>query len=264
MTTTIFLRDDDAGALTPELIQFAAVFEQAGLPVSYQIIPDKLTDECADWIKLKRAAAPALYEFGQHGMTHHTMVGGVLRNHEFGPERDYDEQRALIEQGRAILDAKVGDAWNRGLFTPPQHKFTRDTLRALSSAGYKVISGASYTDPIRRIAYVIGRLLGRTTIKGGGVSWHGRSRPEAPLLELSIGVAVDEGSAIDRDLDAVMADVARARKQTPWVGLMFHHQAWPGDAKRAWLEALASRLKALDGVRFATLGEIATGLTLAR
>jgi hypothetical protein len=257
MTTTIFLRDDDAGGLTPELTQFAAVFEAASLPVSYQIIPDKLTDECAAWIKARKAAAPALYEFGQHGMTHHTMVGGVLKNHEFGPERGYDEQRDLIEQGRAILDAKVSGAWNRDLFTPPQHKFTRDTLRALAASGYKLLSGASYTDPVRRAAYVIGRLLGRTTIKGGGVSWHGRTRPEAPLTELSIGVAVDEGSPLDRDLDAVMADVARARRQTPWVGLMFHHQAWPGESKRMWLEALAARLKALDGVRFATLGEIA-------
>jgi hypothetical protein len=264
VTTTIFLRDDDAGALTPELTQFAAVFEGAGLPVSYQIIPDKLTDECAGWVKAKKAAAPDLYEFGQHGMTHHTMVGGVLKNHEFGPERDYDEQRALIEQGRAILDAKVGGAWNRELFTPPQHKFTRDTLRALAASGYRVLSGASYTDPVRRAAYVIGRLLGRTTIRGGGVTWHGRTRPEAPLTELSIAVAVDEGVSLDRDLDAVMADIARARRQTPWVGLMFHHQAWKGEAKRQWLESLAARLNGLEGARFATLGATAAELAEKR
>ncbi|HTI30522.1 MAG TPA: DUF2334 domain-containing protein, partial [Sphingomonas sp.] len=261
--TTLFLRDDDAGALTPELVQFAAVFESAGLPVSYQIIPDKLTDECAAWIRARKAAAPDLYEFGQHGMTHHTMVDGVLKNHEFGPERDYRDQLALIEQGRDILDAKVGDAWERTLFTPPQHKFTRDTLRALAASGYAVLSGASYTDPIRRAAYVIGRLLGLTTLKGGGVSWHGRTRPEAPLTEISIGVAVDEGSPLERDLDAVMADIARARTQTPWVGLMFHHQAWPGEAKRAWLEALAARLKTLDGVRFSAIAPIARAIEAA-
>ncbi len=258
--TVVFLRDDDAGALTPELRQFAAVFEGAGLPVSYQVIPAKLTDECAEWFKARKAAAPDLYEIGQHGMTHHVTVGDVIRNHEFGPERDYVEQLSLISEGRAILDAKLGDAWNHRLFTPPQHKFNRDTLRALAASGFSVISGASYTDPIRRAAYVVGRALGRTTIRGGGVSWHGKTRPEAPLTEMSISVAVDEGSPLDRDLDAVMTDIARARRQTIYVGLMFHHQAWSGDDKRDWLTELARRLKRLEGVDFASLGSAANGL----
>lgn len=255
--TTIFLRDDDAGSLTPELLQFVEVFEHARLPVSYQVIPAKLTDECAAFLRGRRAAHPALFEFGQHGLTHRVAIGGVMHNHEFGPETGYAEQARIIGEGRAMLDGKLGDAWDGALFTPPQHKFDRNTLRALAANGFTILSASAYVTPKHRIAYAIGRTLGRTTIRGGGVSWHGRTRPEAPLIELSIGVVVDAGEPLERDIDKVMAEIAAARRVTPWVGLMFHHQAWPGPGKRAWLELLAQRLKALDGVRFATIGDAA-------
>ncbi len=255
--TTIFLRDDDVGALTPELAQFAEVFEQAGLPVSYQIIPAKLTGECAAFLRERRAAHPMLFEFGQHGLTHQVTIGGIEHNHEFGPETAYVEQARLIGEGRAILDARLGEAWDGALFTPPQHKFDRNTLRALAANGFTTMSASAYVTRKHRIAYALGRAFGRTTLRGSGVTRHGGVRPEAPLAEVSIAVAVDEGRPVDRQLDGVMAEIAAARRVTPWVGLMFHHQAWPGDGKRRWLEGLAARLNTLGDIRFATIGAVA-------
>ena len=39
------------------------------------------SDECAAWIRARKAAAPDLYEFGQHGMTARTFVDAERSNH---------------------------------------------------------------------------------------------------------------------------------------------------------------------------------------
>ena len=56
--TRIFLRDDDVGAWTPALALFVACFRDAGLPVSYQVIPAQLTDEAAEHLRAFHTARP--------------------------------------------------------------------------------------------------------------------------------------------------------------------------------------------------------------
>lgn len=257
MPPTLFLRDDDAGALNDALCGFHDVFAARGLPVSYQVIPAQLTDECASWLRDIKRKAPDLIEIGQHGHTHEMMVAGRLEYFEFGPERSLDEQRAVIKQGRAIMQDKLGDAADPRLFTPPRHRFNRDTLVALGEAGFSVISASSYPKPLHQMAYRAGRLLGLTNIGRGGVSHHGGIRPEAPLFELSISVAVDDGAPRERDVEDVMRAIANAAKITPYVGLMFHHNAWGSQTGMAFLGSLADRLAAMTEARFATLGQIA-------
>ena len=256
MPLTLFLRDDDAGALTDALRGFHAVFSARNLPVSYQVIPAQLTDECAGWLREIKAKAPHLIEIGQHGHSHEMMVAGNLEYYEFGPERGLDEQRSVIAQGRAIMQAKLGDAADSRLFTPPRHRFNRDTLIALGDAGFSILSASSYPKPLHQLAYRAGRMLGMTNIGRGGVSYHGTVRPEAPLFELSISVAVDDGAPRQRNIDDVMRAIATAAKLTPYVGLMFHHNAWDSQAGMAFLANLADRLAAMADVRFATLGQI--------
>ncbi len=108
MTTRIFLRDDDVGALTPALKDFVGQFAERGLPVSYQIIPERFTAEAAEFMLAERAKAPTLIEFGQHGLRHEMQVGGKTEYYEFGPERTYAQQLADIEAGKALLTARLG------------------------------------------------------------------------------------------------------------------------------------------------------------
>jgi predicted deacetylase len=260
MTTTLFLRDDDIGAPTDALIAFHEAFAERHLPVSYQVIPAQLTDDCAAWLREVKATTPDLIEVGQHGHTHEMVVAGKTEYYEFGPERNLETQLSVIEAGRAVLEAKLGDVFNARLFTPPRHRFNRDTLTALGRAGFGILSSSSYPKPLHQLAYRAGRTLGLTNIGRGGVSWHGQMRPEAPLLEMSISVAVDDGSPRERQVDDVLAAIAAARKLTPWVGLMFHHQAWPPGAGGDFINRLGDALAALPNVQFATLGQIADTL----
>lgn len=260
---TLFLRDDDVGPRDAAIERFVGIFLARGLPVSYQIIPARLTAESADWLAGLAWAHPGLIEFGQHGHTHEMMVKGKREWYEFGPERDRAAQQAVIAEGRARLQALLGDAWTGRLFTPPRHRFDRNTLAALADEGFSILSASSYPGLVHRLAYGLGSALGRTNLGRGGVSHHGRVRPEAPILELSISVAVDHGAPVERRVEDVLADIGRARRVSPIVGLMFHHQAWARPGGVAFLESLADRLAALPATRVATLGAIADSLQRA-
>lgn len=259
--TRFFLRDDDVGALTPELQGFMDVFATRGLPVSYQIIPAALTEDCAAYLRGRRTKAGNLFEFAQHGLTHEMTVGGRQVFYEFGPERTYSQQLDIILEGQAILDRSLGADFNRDVFTPPQHKYDRNTLLALKAAGVKVLSASKYDDPARRLTYGIGRALRLSSLGRHGISHHGRVRPDGGLLELSVTVTVDNAARRSDSVDEVLGAIRKAQRHTDVVGLMFHHNAYKSAADQAFLGELADRLLTLEAASFHLLGELA-GLIL--
>jgi hypothetical protein len=255
--TRIFLRDDDVGAWTPAFWRFVACFRDAGLPVSYQVIPAQLSDEAAEHLRAFHAERPDLCEFGQHGLAHEMTIGGKRLTWEFGRERDLATQQRVIAQGKAIMQAKLGPAFAGNLFTPPRHRFDGNTIRALHAEGFSVLSAAAYTDPLRRAVYRLGRSLGMGTIGNRGIAYHPELRPEAPLRELSIAVAVDDGAPVQRDVADVLAQIDRARKHTALVGLMFHHQAWDRPGGTTFLDDLVKGLQGLPDCEFVLLSRVA-------
>ena len=255
--TRIFLRDDDVGAWTLALARFIACFREHGLPVSYQVIPGQLTDEAAQQLRQFHAEQPGLCEFGQHGLAHEMTIGGKRLTWEFGRERNLPAQQQVIAEGKAIMQAKLGQAFGGTVFTPPRHRFDGNTVRALHAEGFTVLSAAAYTDPLRRLVYGLGRSLGLGTIGNRGIAYHPGIRPEAPLRELSIAVAVDDGAPVDRKVSDVLAGIERARSHCDSVGLMFHHQAWDSPHGHHFLQDLAKALKTLPDCEFVLLSSLA-------
>ena len=249
-----FVRDDDVGALTDELRSFVEVFLDRGIPVSYQIIPARLTSECAAFLLATRTSHPDLIEFGQHGLHHQMTVRGRALKREFGPERPYAQQSADIKQGLATLERFLGDAPQ--VFTPPQHKFDRSTVLAAAAAGHRVFSASCYSTPHHRLAYWLGRRLGATSFRHHGVSYHGRRRPEAGIDEISIAVAVDNGRSPLVSPSELRPQIDKALRHTDVVGLMFHHAIYVS-ALRSRLVELADGLAAIGRERFALLGPLA-------
>lgn len=240
--TILFLRDDDVGALTPAASDFIELFRSRGIPVSYQVIPKFLTDECAAHLREVHRQSPALIEIGQHGLAHGMQIGDRRLSWEFGRERDYDTQRAVIREGRAIMVDKLGQAFDGRMFTPPRHRFNADTVRAVAAEGFDVFSAAAYADAPRRLVYGAAKAIGLSTIGNRGVAFHPGTRPEAEVRELSIAVAVDDGPPRSRCVRDVMAEIDQANRVSPIVGLMFHHEAWAGDKGAAFLGELADAL----------------------
>ncbi|MHB8528238.1 MAG: DUF2334 domain-containing protein [Caulobacteraceae bacterium] len=256
----IFIRDDDVGELTASLRAFVRLFAARQIPVSYQIIPAKFTAECATFMLAARQADPALVEFGQHGLRHEMTVHGRRVFREFGQPRTYEEQLADIRAGKALLRERLGDDSAAAVFTPPQHRYDRNTLRALKAEGFETLSASSYPDAAHRAAYGLGRFFGLTNLGPGGVARHGQVRPDCGLVELSIAVAADDGSTLGPRPEAVVGAVARAARGRREVGLMLHHQAYKSAQDLAWLADLADGLGSLPGASFHRLGDLSAAV----
>lgn len=257
----IFLRDDDVGAPTEALRAFVEIFAARRLPVSYQVIPQALTPECVDFLQAERKKAPELFEFGQHGLSHEMMVNGRREFYEFGPERGYEEQLQIIRAGRDILRESLGEAFSGEVFTPPRHRYDRNTLKALRAAGVTILSASSYSGMRYRLAYGLGRALKLSNLGRPGVPYHGAVRPDCGLFELSISVPVDDGVRTGASVADVMAMIAKASRTTSTIGLMFHHHAYAATEDQAFLRELAERLAATPNVSFHRLSELRDLLT---
>ena len=250
-----FIRDDDVGELTDALRAFAETFLARAIPVSYQIIPVRLTQPCADYLAGLERDHPGLIEFGQHGLTHQMQLHGRTLLREFGPERTLVEQRKDIERGRDMLTARLARQRPIQVFTPPQHKYDANTVRAAAAAGHKVFSAAYYPGAPYQLAYALGRRLGLSSLGCNGLSRHGQARPEADIAEVSISLDVDDGEVLKRPAARLDQDLERARRRTDKVGLMFHHAIYadrPGE-----LHAIADQLALLGAERFRPLGSLA-------
>lgn len=251
-----FVRDDDVGELTDELRAFAETFAGHGIPVSYQIIPSRLTDDCAAYLLNIKRQHPTLIEFGQHGLHHRMMLGGRELKREFGPERTLEDQTRAIAEGLARMHAALGEDADIGVFTPPQHKFDGNTVRAAAIAGHRIFSAACYATPHHQLAYAVGRTLRLGNILHHGLSYNGRLRPEAPILEMSIAIDVDDGKRRKYDAAAVEAGFRNLSARRAHVGLMFHHALYARAEERQDLAAIA--------VGLATSGQFSLLSSLAR
>jgi hypothetical protein len=254
----IFIRDDDVDGLTPEFQRFFQLFYDRQIPVSYQIIPERLTQDCADFLLAARAKRPDLVELGQHGLRHQMTVRGKVEFYEFGPERSFEQQSQDIAEGRGLLRKRLGET-PVPVFTPPRHRYDRNTLKALAGQDFSIFSASSYLKPHHRLAYGVARALGLSSVGARGVPYHGRRRPDSGLFELSIAVAADDGGTPSGTAGSILADVAHASAREPAVGVMFHHQAYHDAAREAHLRELADGLAAMPGVSFHTM----TGLRTA-
>jgi hypothetical protein len=251
-----FVRNDDVGPLTDELKAFVEIFISRDIPVSYQIIPARLTDACADYLLALERARPDLIEFGQHGLSHQMTLGGRTLKREFGPERTFEEQSADIAEGLTILRERLGSARRIEVFTPPQHKFDRSTVVAAAAVGHRVFSAAYYPTRRHQGAYALGRRLGLGSVLHHGISYHDGVRPEAQIREVSISVAVDNGRWMTCAAAALPGAIEAAASRTNVVGLMFHHAVYSGAEGRTALIAAAEALASMGSARFKRLSRL--------
>jgi hypothetical protein len=251
-----FVRDDDVGDLTPELRAFAETFIRKKIPVSYQIIPSKFTDACARYMRNLFHEHPELIDFGQHGLRHEMIVRGRHTWREFGPEHSTLEQQRTIEEGRALLSSKLGETVELRVFTPPQHKYNGDTVRAAAAAGYCIFSASSYPFHLHRFLYRIGRSLNLSSLRHHGISYHCRRRPEAPIVEISIAIPVDNGISLRNPAATLPAALSQAMKYTNVVGFMFHHAVYGRPGGQRELTALAEALSNFGAARFRRLSAL--------
>lgn len=263
--TTVFFRDDDVGARVEPLARVAELLLEAEIPCSYQVVPTLLSDDTARFARELKRSSPGLVFLNQHGLRHEQRLGGERVWSEFAGGRSYDAQHADIAAGRRLLEERLGPELDADVFTPPCHKYDAQTLRALAALGFTVLSAGVRTDRLSRLYYAAGRALGRVSLLGARVSYHGAATPVAGLAEVSCCIDVDEdqdaaGNKLVKDAERLGAEFAAARAVLPVVGVMLHHERYQEPGRLETLRRFVAALREDPAVRFAPLPAIAAAL----
>lgn len=257
--TRIFFRDDDLGDLVEPLERFVSVFLNRHLPVNYQVVPKFLTKSGAAFVREMQQAAPHLIRLNQHGLKHSQILKGKHSWSEFAGGRPYSEQLRDIELGKRMLEEQLGSTFDSSIFTPPQHKYDRNTLKALHAAGFRTLSASYYPNLKNETIYQVGKWLGISSIKSRGVSRHGEVRGDCGLYELSVSVFADDGGKRVTDLSELLEQVSNARRRVRDVGVMFHHQVWKTENDFDFLNRFLDQLQQMEDVSFHSMNDLVQG-----
>lgn len=259
--TRVFFRDDDVGELAQPLRDVVELLVEEEVPCNYQVVPKYLDAAGASYMMDAQREHPALVILNQHGLRHEQTIDGEHRYSEFDGHRAYEEQRHDIAQGLEILHDTLGECFDSSTFTPPCHKYDDATVQVLSELGFSILSAGVKIDPVSAIYYAVGRTLGRVSLLGKRVSYHGRRTPNGLLAEVSVCIDVDEdvdsaGNKIEKSVDDLWDEFEACRMRLPEVGVMLHHGKCEGQ-RVATLREFVGRLKADPGVEFRTINELA-------
>lgn len=259
--TIVFFRDDDVGELTDAMRFHFDVLLKHEIPCAYQVVPNYLDDECAREIRRLFNLHPGLAHFNQHGLYHEQELAGARVHSEFAGGRSYAYQLRDIKTGRDLLADRLGSAFEADVFTPPCHKYDRETLRALATLGFKTLSAGVRIDRASRLFYDVGRLFGRVELYGRRVSYHQRFTPERRVAEVSVVIDVHQqrdasNKPVDKSADHLWQEFSAAREVLPAVGVMTHHHRIDSAEHREAFSVFTERLAKDPGVRFASLRDL--------
>lgn len=263
MKTTVFFRDDDVGGLSPALRAVVELLIEERVPCNYQVVPMYLSKESAEYIRDKRRKHPELFVLNQHGYKHEDHRGGQHTYEEFGGHRPYDDQLGALGAGRRMLVEMLGNEFSGDVFTPPCHKYDENTLAALHTLGFRVLSAGVKPGIPSRAYYEFGRALKKVSLFGKRVSYHGRSTPSS-IKELSASIDVDpditpNGRA--KTYEELVADFQVARAEQKIVGVMLHHEAYTSDAKVDTLRRFCRYIHQQPDLELKTIEAIADRLS---
>lgn len=259
--TLVFFRADDVGEMTEPLQGVLSTLIDAKVPCHYQVVPRYLDSSAAETLRKIQSEHPGLVFLHQHGLDHFQIIDGEQVNSEFGGGRPFEEQLAVIREGRDALQRDLGESFSPDMFTPPCHKYDDETLRALGDLGFSILSAGIRTDLPSLVYYAIGRLLGRVSFLGKRVSYNLRRTPDVRLCEISCSIDVHEdidpnGGRIDKTVDMLWDEFQSFRRRLPAVGIMLHHQACDTPEKQTALKLLVDRLHSDSTVRILNMYEV--------
>jgi predicted glycosyltransferase len=135
---TCFFRDDDAGPMDDALLRLVDLFQLYRLPLDLAVVPAALDPDLALLLRDLARVEPGLLGLHQHGFDHanHEATG---RKCEFGPSRGAAVQQRDLAAGRARLATLLGVRVDP-FFTPPWNRCTQDTVDALVTLGFTMLS----------------------------------------------------------------------------------------------------------------------------
>jgi hypothetical protein len=125
-------RDDDAGAVTPELKRLLALSSRFSVPLALAVIPDKAEAELFREL-------PARVSVIQHGTDHRNRAAPGEKKTEYPPGEPVEEALARVSSGCGRLRAFAGSRL-APVLAPPWNRVRPDLLKKLPAIGIRGIS----------------------------------------------------------------------------------------------------------------------------
>lgn len=235
-----FLRDDDGGWRTDQLLALIDCTRRVGVPLDIAMIPMATDRVLANTLNDRLQTCRQLLGVHQHGHAHlnHETEGRAC---EFGVGRSVQAQRDDIELGWLRLNDFFGEQLDP-IFTPPWNRCSDATPRLLATMGYKALSRDRPRRALRLQQSLTEHCVDVDWSKVCRLAWsQGHRDPSTALAN-----AIAEAIALQ------CASVAPAP-----IGVMLHH-ADMQEQDRASLSRMLSVLKAHPKVDWKPMRDLAT------
>lgn len=253
-----YFRNDDVNILDEELVAVTRRCTAEGVPITHTVEPANVTDECVEWLLAEKARDPRLVELMQHGYDHVWRDVG-----EFGGNRSYDDQHHDLARGKALLQDKLGAAFEPVL-NFPFGPYNRHSMRAADDLGYRVICSHYNCRPSRRIMYAVGHALRLGQIRGKHVSYHLDYYPGTGMYCIDMAVSFirryigEHGTRTCEfhEIKAMKANIAPFLGHTPVIGVLLHHRYHQTEASLDLVTEFIRHLKGIPDAEFLNIDEI--------
>jgi hypothetical protein len=213
-TARLWLRDDDAVAMTPALERLVELCETYRVPALLAVIPTEAEEELAVSLTGK-----PLFEVAVHGFSHKNHAPAGAKKQEFPVERNRDQMEKELASGRLRLHGLFGSKLAE-IFVPPWNRIDADVAAWLPRFGFRALSA-----------------LGRKSL----------FPVPAPLVEINVHLDIIDwrGNRGGHDPASLAAQLARQlawARSNDWcaVGILTHHLIHDATAWR-FIEELFAR-----------------------
>lgn len=179
-TVDVWLRDDDAIAVTPQLDRLAELSRRYEVPVLLAVIPEPATADLANFV-----ADKPLFTMAQHGFSHTNHAAPGDRACEIGGDRPLDAVLADLSSGRDMMGTLFGPGTD--ILVPPWNRIASPVLPHLPGLGFGALSTFRDTNRDAPGATVINPDLDI-------IDWR-RGRRCRPLerMVIELGLAIEDG-----------------------------------------------------------------------
>ena len=138
----IYIRDDDVYKCDNKFKRMFSFLKENKIPAVYGVIPKLTTKNLSDFLNREKNKNPNLIDIVQHGFKHQNYGGKIKNKYEFGPSRNFTQQRADILNGYLRMKKLFGKNFTPA-FIPPYHGYNRNTLKAIHELKIPIFSGDS-------------------------------------------------------------------------------------------------------------------------
>ncbi len=215
MSRFLFIRNDDVWRLDESFRTFFDFMLGQKIPVVYGVIPAKLEEDAALFLRRAKEQDPDLLDIVQHGYAHvNHAPAGEHHKYEFGETRTYEEQHEDIAKGMRIMQRAFGDTMTPG-FIPPYHSDDAHTIDAIEALGIPLYSSRlKVPRPVKKFIEIPAQI------------WANRADPQGVASPMDF-------HGLSRDLAAVLAS-------GPVSGIVFRHHMMAHPKDKDVLAALMS------------------------